>query len=227
VLGSPGLNPYKLGKELWEYVENVANRREVVTALLRIDGVTWQNFHDTVDFDRVREYLEPTPPLDSITQETLPDLTELDQSKLDGESLDRALDGEIDVERHPWKVLSHDGLAERHFSLTRPRNHGFIEAVGPERLEEVDRYLFDDDRHASVEAALDEVAYTAGWDRLFEVRESHNDVTFLDEFLTPEFVRQNGYFTHEYSHAAGESRVASTDPEDVRKNLLLEFANFG
>ena len=27
VLASPGLNPYKLGKELWEYIENTVNRR--------------------------------------------------------------------------------------------------------------------------------------------------------------------------------------------------------
>jgi stage V sporulation protein R len=60
-----------------------------------------------------------------------------------------------------------------------------------------------------------------------EVRESHNDVTFIDEFLTGEFVLHNNYFTYEYSHAGGEYRVASTAAEDVKKKLLLQFTNFG
>jgi stage V sporulation protein R len=60
-----------------------------------------------------------------------------------------------------------------------------------------------------------------------EVRESHNDVTFIDAFLTDEFVREGNYFTYEYSRAAGEHRVASVDADDVRKKLLLRFTNFG
>jgi stage V sporulation protein R len=60
-----------------------------------------------------------------------------------------------------------------------------------------------------------------------EVRESHNDVTFIDEFLSAEFVLHNNYFTYEYSHAGSEYRVASTAAEDVKKKLLLQFTNFG
>ncbi|MDX1748664.1 MAG: SpoVR family protein, partial [Halobacteriales archaeon] len=79
----------------------------------------------------------------------------------------------------------------------------------------------------NLEAAIEAVDFTAGWDKLFAVRESHNDVTFLDEFLTPEFIRDHDYFTYEYSHATGDFRVASDDPEDVKKKLLLQFTNFG
>ena len=227
VLGSPGLNPYKLGKELFEYVENTANRREVVGRLLQVEGVTPRNFHDVVDLDRVRELLEPTPPLDSITRETLPDLATLDRSKVDHVALDRALSGEVDVERYPWKVLTYEGLAERHFSLTKPQHRRFLHEVGHDELERIDRYRFEDDRYGSVEAAVEDVEYTAGWEALFSVRESHNDVTFLDEFLSPEFVRANDYFTYEYSHATGDFRVTGADPEDVKKKLLLQLANFG
>jgi Uncharacterized conserved protein len=62
---------------------------------------------------------------------------------------------------------------------------------------------------------------------MYEVRESHNDVTFLDEFLTDEFVRERNYFTYEYSQAGEEFRVASTDADDVKRKLLLQFTNFG
>jgi stage V sporulation protein R len=227
VLGSPGLNPYKLGKALWEHVENRANRREVVEKLLAVEGITPVNFHDRVDLDRAVERLEPTPPLDSITGETLPDLRDLPRETVDGEALQRALEGEVDAARHPWRVLTYEGLAERHFSLCKRRHEGFLRRIGDDELEEIDRYLFDDDRYATVEEALADVEYAAGWDRMREIREGHNDVTFIDQFLTAEFVREQEYFTYEYSHAAGEFRVASTDPEDVKQKLLLQFTNFG
>jgi len=227
VLGSPGLNPYKLGKALWEHVENRTNRREVLERLLAVEGITPETFYERVDLDRVMDRLEPTAPLDAITEGTLADLAELPPEKVDGEALDRALDGEIDATRYPWKVLTYEAMAERHFSLCKRRNEGFLRRIGDDELEEVDRYLFEDDRYASVEEALAEVAYTAGWDRMRAVRESHNDVTFIDQYLTGEFVREQEYFAYEYSHATGEHRVASTDPEDVKRKLLLQFTNFG
>jgi stage V sporulation protein R len=60
-----------------------------------------------------------------------------------------------------------------------------------------------------------------------EVRESHNDVTFLDEYLTQEFVDENNYFTYEYTRTTRDFRVTSTDYEDVKKKLMLRFTNFG
>lgn len=87
--------------------------------------------------------------------------------------------------------------------------------------------MFDVDRYETVEAALEDVDRTAGWRRMFEVRESHNDVTFIDAFLTDEFVRERNYFTYEYSQAGEEFRVASTDAEAVKRKLLLRFTNFG
>lgn len=227
VVGSPGLNPYKLGKQLWEYIENTVNRREVVEQLLRVDGITWRNFHDVVDFNSVQALLKPTPPLDAISEETLSDLQDVDPAKVDREALDRALSGEIDVGTQPWRVLSYEGLAERHFSLTKPHYRGFLREIDREELESIARYLFDDDRYTSLEPAIAEVEYTAGWDRMYEVRESHNDVTFIDEFLTDSFIHANDYFTYEYSFATGEFRVASTDPADIKKKLLLQFTNFG
>jgi stage V sporulation protein R len=118
-------------------------------------------------------------------------------------------------------------MAERHYSLTKPQNRGFLAAVSQAELERVSRYMFDDARYDSVTAALEDVDYTRGWDRMFEIRESHNDVTFLDEFLTQEFVDENDYFTYEYTHSTDDYRVTSTDYRDVKKKLLLQFTNFG
>ena len=227
VLGSPGLNPYKLGMEVWEYVENRSNRQEVLERLLRVEGVTWQNLDDVVDFDAVLETLEPPEALASITRETLDDLDEVPAEYVDEDALAAAKAGEVDVQTYPWKVLSAAGLARRHYSLVKRGNRTFLSSATDSELEQIGRYLFDDARYDSVEAALADVDYAAGWDRMREIRESHNDVTFLDEFLTQEFVDANDYFTYEYSHATGQNRVASVDAEDVKKKLLLQFTNFG
>jgi stage V sporulation protein R len=227
VLGSPGLNPYKLGFELWQYVENRRNRREVIEHLLRVEGVTWRNFNDTVDLDAVLNALEPDP----IVEAPGKHLEELDSSdpRIDGDALARARDedADIDVETYPWKLLTYEGLAERHYSLVKREHRGFLKSVSQSELEQTARYLFETDRYDSIDAAIEDVDRTAGWDRMYEVRESHNDVTFLDAFLTEEFVEENDYFTYEYTHTTDDFRVTSTDAGDVKKKLMLRFTNFG
>jgi len=241
VLGSPGLNPYKLGKELWDHLENTTNRKEVADKLLRVEGITWRNFSDTVDFEHVGALLAPNELIAGVRSDRLDELRTLADAgdpRIDSKALDRAIatrDGEldeddpeaIDVDRYPWKVLTYEGLAERHYSLAKPQSRSFLKAVDRSELESLARYMFDDEKYPTIEAAIADVDYAAGWDRMREVRESHNDVTFIDEFLTAEFVMNNNYFTYEYAHAGGEYRVASTAAEDVKTKLLLQFTNFG
>ena len=226
VLGSPGLNPYKLGLELWEYVENRRNRREVIEHLLRVEGVTWRNFSDTIDFDAVLDRLEPDP----VVSDPIGHLDSLDPDdpRIDAEALERARsDAETEIATYPWKLLTHEGMAERHYSLTKRSNRGFLKRITQSELERTSRYLFETDRYDSIEAAVDAVDRSAGWNRMFEIRESHNDVTFLDEFLTGEFVEENDYFTYEYVHSTDDFRVTSNAAEDVKKKLMLQFTNFG
>ncbi|QLC34262.1 SpoVR family protein [Halarchaeum sp. CBA1220] len=227
VLNSPGLNPYALGKALWEYVENTANRREVVERLLRVEGVTWRTFHDAVDFEAVQAALEPPEALDAVDPADLDALGGLPDAYVDREALARATAGELDVAAHPWKLFTDAGLARRHYSLAKPQYRGFLRAVSRAELEQTARYLFETDRYASVAEALADVDFSAGWDRMRAVRESHNDVTFIDEFLTQEFVDANGYFAYEFSRSTGRYHATSTDADAVKKKLLLQFANFG
>ncbi len=241
VLGSPGLNPYKLGKELWEHLENTTNRKTVADKLLRVEGISWRNFSETVDFQYVAELLAPDDVIAGVCSDRLEELQALADAgdpRIDSEALDRAVrthegaidpgdPNAVDVDRYPWKVLTYEGLAERHYSLAKRQNRGFLKDIDRSELETLARYMFDDEKYSSVAAAIADVEYTAGWDRMREVRESHNDVTFIDAFLTGEFVMNNNYFTYEYSHAGSEYRVASTAAEDVKKKLLLQFTNFG
>jgi len=226
VLGSPGMNPYKLGLELWTYVENSTNRRAVVENLLRVDGITPETFHDDVDFAAVRAHLEPDPEIRDVRHH-IGDL-DADDPRVDATALDRYLtDESVDVDAYPWKLLSFEGLAERHYSLVKPQHRGFIERISRAELDSIARYMFDDAKYDTVGDAVDDVSYTRGWERMFEIRESHNDVTFVDEFLTQEFVDRNNYFTYEYTRANKQHRVTSTDYEDVKKKFLLKLTNFG
>jgi stage V sporulation protein R len=226
VLGSGGLNPYSLGIQLWEYIENSENRRHVVEHLLRVEGITWRNFHDTIDFEQVLDVLEPDDLVASVEPDGL-DEVPADDERIDAETLAAARDGEVDLEQYPWKLLTSEGLAERHYSLVKPQNRGYLARISLSELERISRYMFDDSRYGSVEAALADVEYTVGWDRMREIRESHNDVTFIDEFLTQEFVDEHDYFTYEYMQSSGDYRATSTDYEDVKKKLMLQLTNFG
>lgn len=182
VLNSPGFNPYKLGKEMWEFIENKENRREVVDNLLRIEGIKPSNFHDSIDFTKLNEHLDHR---DS------------------------------------------DDLAKKHYSLSKPQNRGFIKNISYQQLEEHYRYIADRDKFDSVEEAVDEVDYSVGWKKMRQARESNNDITFLDSYLTDEFLEYGNYFTYDYNPQSEEMEVSSLDAEDVKKKLLLKFSNFG
>jgi stage V sporulation protein R len=226
VLGSGGMNPYSLGLELWEYIENTENRRHVVEELLCVEGITWRNFHDTVDFQAVLDLLEPDDLVASVDPDGLADVP-ADDPRIDREALEAAREGDVDLATYPWQLFTYEGLAERHYSLVKPANRGYIARISMEALERISRYMFDTEKYATVEEALADIEYTVGWDRMREIRESHNDVTFVDEFLTQEFVDEHDYFTYEYMHSSGDYRATSTDYEDVKKKLMLQLTNFG
>ena len=182
VLQSPGFNPYKLGKELWQHIENTVNRKEVVDKLLRIEGVNPDNFQRKIDFQEVYDEL------------------------CDYES---------------------DDVIVRNYSLTRPNNQGFIQKVSLDELRKYNRYIIERERYQSISEAIEDVDYHKGWNRMRQVRETHNDVMFIDEFLTQQFVDEENYFTHEHRVVDEENQIASRDVEDVKKKLLLKLTNFG
>jgi stage V sporulation protein R len=66
-----------------------------------------------------------------------------------------------------------------------------------------------------------------GIDKIFEVRRHYNDVTFLDEFLTADFVRRHGLFTYDYNPMTGQYVITDRDFEAVKEKLLFMLTNFG
>jgi stage V sporulation protein R len=66
-----------------------------------------------------------------------------------------------------------------------------------------------------------------GRDKIFEVRKLYNDVTFIDEFLTEEFVREQNLFTYEYNPKQDTWEIASRQFEQIKQKLLRKLTNFG
>jgi stage V sporulation protein R len=66
-----------------------------------------------------------------------------------------------------------------------------------------------------------------GRQKIFEVRRIHNDITFIDTFLTPEFCVENKLFTYAYQEQAGQYYIESRDFEKIKQRLLFSLTNYG
>jgi stage V sporulation protein R len=66
-----------------------------------------------------------------------------------------------------------------------------------------------------------------GRDKIFEVRRVYNDVNFIDEFLTEEFVERHRMYRHRRDPNTGEIKVASRDWRAVKREILARLSNMG
>jgi stage V sporulation protein R len=66
-----------------------------------------------------------------------------------------------------------------------------------------------------------------GRQKIFEVRKSHNDISFIDEFLTPDFCERQQLFTYKYNPRTGRFEIDSKDFQAIKQKLLLQLTNFG
>jgi stage V sporulation protein R len=66
-----------------------------------------------------------------------------------------------------------------------------------------------------------------GREKIFEVRKSHNDISFIDEFLTPDFCDRQQLFTYKYNPRSGRFEIDSKDFEAIKQKLLSQLTNFG
>jgi len=66
-----------------------------------------------------------------------------------------------------------------------------------------------------------------GREKIFQVRRIYNDVTFIDEFLTPEFVDKHKLYHYRYDPAAGRMVAVNRDFEKIKSQLLFSMTNLG
>ncbi len=66
-----------------------------------------------------------------------------------------------------------------------------------------------------------------GRERIFEVRRIYNDVTFIDEFITPEFAEDQKLFVYGRNQQTGQLEIVDRDYRKVKNQLLDALTNFG
>ena len=79
---------------------------------------------------------------------------------------------------------------------------------------------FDVKRHWDMRLGL-------GQQKIFEVRRLYHDVTFIDEFLTPEFCIEHKLFTYAWSTRNGRFEIDSREFHNIKNKLLTQLTNFG
>jgi stage V sporulation protein R len=81
----------------------------------------------------------------------------------------------------------------------------------------------------------EDIAQKRNWDKqlglgrqkLYEVRRLYNDVTFIDEFLTPEFAMEQKLFSFRYNRDTDLYEIASREFKEIKEKLLFRLTNFG
>ncbi len=66
-----------------------------------------------------------------------------------------------------------------------------------------------------------------GREKIFEVRKIHNDLTFIDEFLTLDFVREHKLFKFGYNTDSEYYEIESRAFPKVKQQLLTSLTNMG
>jgi len=66
-----------------------------------------------------------------------------------------------------------------------------------------------------------------GRQKIFEVRRVHNDITFIDTYLTPEFCQEHKMFSYAFQDQAGQYVIESREFQKVKQRLLFGLTNFG
>jgi len=148
-----------------------------------------------------------------------------------------------------WATYWHSKLMTQHFADAREIIHycdqhaGVIHMppggfnpykIGLELWKEIER-RWDRGQHGSAWESLEGIGAKEAWDdksmqgrdKIFEIRRVYNDVSFIDEFLTPEFVERNRMYAHRRDPHTGEVRVVSRDFDRVKQTLLHHLTNRG
>jgi len=66
-----------------------------------------------------------------------------------------------------------------------------------------------------------------GRKKIFEIRRHYNDVTFIDEFLTPDFASEHKLFNFAFNKESNHWEIATREFKAIKEKLLNQLTNFG
>ncbi|MGE4000130.1 MAG: SpoVR family protein [Planctomycetaceae bacterium] len=141
------------------------------------------------------------------------------------------------------KIMTRHGLTDAEV-IDYADHHSGTMAMSPQRLNpyKVGIELFKDieerwdkGRFGAEWDDCDDISARTHWDKqlglgrdkIFEVRRVHNDVTFIDTFLTEDFCRKHKFFSFAYNEHTGDYEIASREFEAIKLQLLTSLTNHG
>ncbi len=148
-----------------------------------------------------------------------------------------------------WAVYWHSKLMTQHFVEAKEiiqyaDQHSGVLAMAPggfnpykigyELFRDIER-RWDRGQHGPAWERLDTLGQKESYDdksmrgreKIFEVRRIYNDVQFIDEFLTPEFVERYNMYQYRRDPQTGEVRIVTRDFDRIKQTLLYRLTNMG
>lgn len=148
-----------------------------------------------------------------------------------------------------WAVYWHSKLMTQHFVEAREiihyaDQHSGVLAMAPggfnpykigyELFKDIER-RWNTGQHGAEWENLDTIGAKEsyddksmkGRDKIFEVRRIYNDVQFIDEFLTPEFVERHKMYQFKRDQQTGELKIVTRDFDRIKQTLLYRLTNMG
>jgi len=125
--------------------------------------------------------------------------------------------------------------ADQHSGVVHMPPGGFNPyKIGVELFKDIER-RWDTGQHGPEWDRLDDLGAKKKFDdgsmkgreKIFQVRRIYNDVSFIDEFLTPEFVEKHQMYQFRRDPNTGEVRVVTRDFDKVKQTLLYQLTNSG
>ena len=125
--------------------------------------------------------------------------------------------------------------ADQHSGVVHMAPGGFNPyKIGVELFKDIER-RWDKGQHGSDWDRMDDIGAKkrhddgsmAGRDKIFQVRTIYNDVNFIDEFLTPEFVDRHKMYQTGQDPRTGEIKIVSRDFDRIKQTLLYRLTNMG
>ncbi|MCA8947848.1 MAG: SpoVR family protein, partial [Planctomycetes bacterium] len=124
-----------------------------------------------------------------------------------------------------------------HHSMTMGMQPGVINPykLGIEMLRDIE-YRWDRGMHGLEWEQCEDISAKANWDtgergegrkKIFQVRAIYNDLTFIEEFLTPDFCQRAKLFTYDFNQASGQYEISSRNFNGIKEKLKTALTNGG
>lgn len=133
---------------------------------------------------------------------------------------------------HPSELIDYAD----HHSGTMATSGGRLNPykLGIELLKDIE-YRWNTGRFGPEWENCDDLAAKKNWnqdlglgrEKIYEVRKIHNDITFIDTFLTPEFCERNQLFSFSYRDRSRNYVIDSREFQQIKQRLLFSLTNFG